>query len=55
MTPQEQVAFAWKHRDHFEEVHRHNLEVISQRHRGDWSGRYRNPWVELGAYERGRA
>lgn len=37
MTPLEQVAFAWKHRDHFEAVHRHNLDLVIQRRRGDRS------------------
>jgi hypothetical protein len=50
MTPSEQVAFARQHRDHFEAACRHNLDVVIQRRRGDWSGRYRNAWAELGAY-----
>lgn len=54
MSPAEQVAFAWQHRDHFEAVRRHNLEIVCQRRRGDWSGRYRNAWAELGAYDRER-
>lgn len=49
MTPAEQVAFAWKRRDHFEAVRLHNLAVVVQRRRGDWSGRYRNAWAELSA------
>lgn len=53
MTPTEQVAFAWKHRDHFEAVTLHNLEVTNRRRRGgDWSApenQYRNAWTELNA------
>ncbi len=47
MTPAEQVAFVWASRDHFEAVRLHNLAVVIQRRRGDWSGQYRNAWAEL--------
>lgn len=50
MTPAENVAFAWKHRDLFAEVQAHNGEVIRHRLRGgDWDDpnfQYRNTWAE---------
>lgn len=46
MTVDEQVAFAWKHRDHFAAVAEHNLDVIARRYRGE-QGDYRNGWIEL--------
>lgn len=51
-TPDEQVSFAWKHRDHFEKVAQHNLEVINRRRRpgANWElpeNQYRNAWTEL--------
>ena len=53
MTPEEQVAFAWKHRDHFAKVSHHNMQVTINRYRGgDWSlpeNQYRNAYAELGA------
>lgn len=45
-TADEQVAFAWKYRDHFAEVGRHNIAVGIARHRGH-GGEYRNAWSEL--------
>lgn len=51
MTIAEQVAFAWKHRDHFAEVAAHNLAVNSRRRaREDWTApenQFRNAWAEL--------
>ena len=43
MTIDEQVAFAWKHRDHFDKVRIHNLE--------NPRGPLRNAWVELADVE----
>lgn len=47
MTTNEQVAFAWKHRDHFAEVRAHNMAMNIRRIRGDLTGKFRNPWSEL--------
>lgn len=51
MTADEQVAFAWRHRSHFEEVRQHNIEVnIRRLKRADWTlpeNQYRNAWAEL--------
>lgn len=47
MTIAEQVAFAWKHRDHFEQARIHNLQENSRRYRGEMSGSFRNAWAEL--------
>lgn len=55
MTPTEQVAFVWEHREYFALVAEHNLEVTIRRmQRADWlapENRYRDAWAELGAYE----
>lgn len=51
MTPDEQVAFAWRHREHFAAVAVHNLDVICRRRAGgDWTAsenQYRNAWAEI--------
>jgi hypothetical protein len=47
MTADEQVAFAWEHREHFLAVNAHNLEMNTRRYRGDVTGSFRNAWVEL--------
>lgn len=53
MTIDEQVAYAWKHREHFAAVARRNAEVTTRRYRGaDWTlteNQYRNPWAEVPA------
>jgi len=53
MTPAENVAFAWAHRELFAEVARHNHEVtIRRRLSGDWDApdnQYRNAWREARA------
>lgn len=47
MTPDEQVAFAWKHRAYFNACKLHNFQETARRYRGDMSGKYRNAWIEL--------
>ena len=49
MTPAEQVAFAWEHRDHFAAVKLHNTQMSIRRKRGDMTGTFRNAWEELAA------
>jgi hypothetical protein len=52
VTPDQLVKFAWKHREHFAEVAKHNIEVTIRRYqRADWTApenKYRNAWTELG-------
>jgi len=53
MSPSENVAFAWKHRDLFAEVRQHTFEVIKRRTLGGDPGapenQYRNAWSEAQA------
>lgn len=47
MTPAQQAAFAWKHRERFAAAADHNHAETTRRRRGDYAGRYRNAWAEL--------
>lgn len=50
MTTDEQVAFAWEYRAHFEEVRLHNIDISIERKRGNWDNKFRNAWAELAGF-----